>query len=99
MFLLVSGQLLADDEVPAIFLENPAGYLPNCKLVALPSLTSDPGEGSTEHAWNKFHFAAAVLPNTSARLYFVVYNVPFPDNTGNYTGFRVEFTSAYLTTE
>lgn len=96
--LTVTGQLLADDELPAIFLENPAGDLPNCKLLALPALSTILGGSGSEYAWNHFRIVETVVPNTSAYLYFLVYNISFPaGESGNYTGFRVEFTSAYFT--
>jgi hypothetical protein len=102
--LTVTGQLMADDELNAIILGRPlessADDRQHCRGLALPSLTSVPGETGAQYAWNKFHFGATVVPDTFAYLYFVLYNIPFPDgNTGNYTGFRVEFTSATLTLE
>jgi hypothetical protein len=97
--LTVTGQLMADDELSAIILERTLeNSAQHCSGLALPSLTSVPGEAGAQYAWNNFHFAATVLPNTSAYLYFILYNIPFPNgNTGNYTGLRVEFTSANLT--
>jgi hypothetical protein len=50
-------------------------------------------------AWNPFHFETTVAPNTTAYLYFLVYNLQFPPGVGNGTGFRLEFTSADLTPE
>ena len=95
---------MADDELTAIILGRPlegsVDDRQHCRGLALPSLTSVPGDTGAQYAWNNFQFAEAVEPNTSAYLYFVLYNIPFPDgNSGNYTGFRVEFTSATLTPE
>ena len=102
--LTITGQLMADDELTAIILgrslERSADGRQHCRGLALPSLTSVPGDTGAQYAWNNFQFAEAVEPNTSAYLYFVLYNIPFPDgNSGNYTGFRVQFTSATLTPE
>lgn len=96
--LTVTGLLLADDEPSAIFLENPANVEPSCRLLQLTPLTSVIGINGSESGWNHFRFAATVIPDTSAYVYFLVYNVPFPaGEPGNYTGLRVEFTSANFT--
>lgn len=88
--LNVTGQVLADDYAVAIFLENPASDQV-CKPVASANRAGF-------SAWNSFNFAAAVAPETVARVYFLVYNVEFaPGEYGNATGLRVEFTSAYFT--
>lgn len=95
--LTVTGQLMADDVAAAIFLDN-AGI--GCRPMAFPSLSPVIGsnfEGWT--AWNPFHFEATVTPSTSARLYFLVYNLEFAPGDQNGTGFRAEFTSAYFTPE
>jgi hypothetical protein len=90
--LTVTGQVLADDHAVGIELENPAsGQV--CKPVALTNLAG-------YSAWTPFSFAAAVVPNTGAYLYFLVYNIEFaPGQYGNATGLRVEFTAAYFTPE
>jgi hypothetical protein len=44
-----------------------------------------------------FHFEETVLPDTTAYLFFVVYNIQGGSPSG--TGLRVEFTSATLTPE
>jgi hypothetical protein len=99
--LAVTGQLLADDEPIAIFLENPAGEERSCKLLTLTPLSPVPSQNfGSALAWNHFHFASSLKPNSSAYLYFLVYNIQFPPGvSGNYTYFRVEFTSSTLTPE
>jgi hypothetical protein len=95
--LTVTGKLMADDVAGPIFLENSAI---GCRVMAIPSLSPVVGsnfEGWT--AWNPFHFETTVAPNTTAYLYFLVYNLQFPPGVGNGTGFRLEFTSADLTPE
>jgi hypothetical protein len=99
--LTVTGQLLADDEPIATFLENPAGEELSCKLLTLTPLIPLPSQNfGSGGAWNHFRFAGIVRPNSSAYLYFLVYNIQFPSGvSGNYTDFRVEFASANLTPE
>jgi len=88
--LTVTGQLLADNTAAAIVLSNASGHQV-CRTMAILS-------GSSQFiAWNPFTFAATVLPNHPAYLYFVVYN--YEQSNGNPTGLRVEFTSAYFTPE
>jgi len=95
--LTVSGQLMADDQVPAIFLLSPSI---GCKVVALPSLSPVVGSNFVVHnAWNPFSFVATVAPDTTAYLYFLVYNLEVPAPNQNGTGLRVEFTSGYFTPE
>jgi hypothetical protein len=99
--LTVTGMLLADDEPIAIFLENPAGERQSCRLLMLTPLIPVPSQSfGSASAWNHFRFGGIVMPNSSAYLYFVAYNIQFPSGVpGNYTGFRVEFTSANFTPE
>jgi len=100
--LTVRGQEMADDENPGILLGRQVGNSLVCSGMALPPLVSsaDIGSSGAEYGWQQFHFAVLVEPSSTVYLYFVVYNIPFPQGrTGNYTGFRVEFTSATLTLE
>jgi hypothetical protein len=58
--LTVTGHLLADDQVSAIAIEDPAGDTLGCRIVALPSLTNTP-ESSPQtvfNKWDPFEFAA-----------------------------------------
>jgi len=100
--LTVTGKLVADDQVPAIFLENPATDQFSCKPVVLPALA--PVEATTPpsmfNIWVPFSFEARVVPDTSASLYVMLYNIQYPNGeSGNYTGLRLEFTSANFTPE
>jgi len=97
--LAVTGKFLADDVATAVLLSNPGGNRRGCGVVALTPLMPSPAPYlSNQDAWTGFRFAATVAPNTTAYLYFVVYNI---ETTGsvNYTGFRAEFTSASFTAE
>jgi hypothetical protein len=87
--LTVAGQALVDDDLAAIVIEDPAGYTPYCRLVAVPLI----GSGWT--AWHPFNFSVPVIPNTDAFLYFITYNDE--QSGGSAAGLRVEFTSAYFT--
>jgi hypothetical protein len=84
--LAVTGRLLGDDMVSAIYLQTPASDPSGCSVVTLPA----PLGWTT---WSPFTFATRVVPSTSANLYFMVYNA------GNATGLRVEFTYAQFSPE
>jgi hypothetical protein len=88
--LTIAGHVLVDNHLGAIVIEDPAGYAPGCKFVAIPTGTNFSG-------WSQFSFSAPVIPHTLAVLYFITYNDE--QSFGNPTGLRVEFTSAYLTPE
>ena len=95
--LTVRGLMMNDDFSGGIFL----GYGPACTWVSLPNVTAAIGSHAADTAWNEFSFIVPVVPGTRPYLYFVVYNIEFGDrnNTGNYQGLRVEFTSADFTPE
>jgi hypothetical protein len=76
----VAGNLMADDQVPAIFPVIGTHFV-------------------VHNAWNPFSFLATVAPDTTAYLYFLVYNLEVAAPNENGTGLRVEFTSAYFTPE
>ena len=97
----VTGHLLADDQVPVIAIENPAGDILGCKIVAAPSLTNTPATttGAVSFKWDPFEFAKTVKANSELYIYVVVFNVGNPDDSENATHLRVEFTSAYFTPE
>jgi hypothetical protein len=97
--LTVTGQVMGDNAAVAIYLENPASDKLTCRSVALPAPEAGTGqqEGSGWAAWNPFSFAMKVVPDTSAYVYVLVYNVEA--SSGNATGLRVEFASATLTPE
>jgi hypothetical protein len=85
--LEVSGQLTADDEAVAIYVEDADGVSSTCRAVAAFSNTEQ------FHAWTQFHFAAPVIPLTHGYVYFVVYN---EGANLNATALRVEFTQRYF---
>lgn len=88
--LSVAGRLLVDNNATMIALESPAGSPLTCRPVLETNLVGF-------SAWLPFSFATPVVPDTPAYLYFVTYNET--GDSGNPTGLRVEFTSAYLTAE
>jgi hypothetical protein len=86
--LEISGQVLADNEDVAIYLENPANIVSTCREVATVA-------GANFSGWTQFQISTPVVPNTRGYFYVVVFNAP-PDNTGNPTGLRLEWGSPYF---
>lgn len=91
--------MLVDNLAGAIFLEEPAGDARNCRLVSLPPSSPAVGSNYIDYTrWYPFTFTVTVTPNTTAYLYFLLYNLEAP-GTANGTGLRLEFTSAYFANE
>lgn len=86
--LSVTGRVLADDLVPAIFLASTDDGPLGCRLVSLPAMPADFSFAS----WSPFSFEVAIEPGSQVYLYANVYNV-LPSQTG----LRIEITSAYFT--
>ena len=91
--LVIAGKILVDDYSPAIVFGDRTG----CKVKSLPSMQNVPGQQSFT-SWNPFAFREVVDPGQVTYIYAVVFNVQFnPGVSGNYTGLRLEFTSASFT--
>ena len=88
--LVVKGQFMADNNAVAIVLENPAGDVAKCRVVA------DFTSANQYQGWNNFEIATPVEPYSLAYLYFVVFNTAGNPVATNPTGLRVEFTTPYL---
>ena len=82
-------------------MENPAGDILGCRIVAAPFLTNTPSTGTAaiSYKWDPFAFDTTVTADSELYVYVVVFNVGNPDDSENATGLRVEFTSASFTPE
>jgi hypothetical protein len=101
--LIIKGNVLGDDIVSGIILAKAKATVSSCTgPTALPSPTPVPTDGLRGgwYSWIPFELVSTVTANTSVNLYVMVFNTQSPSGqTGNYTGLRIEFTSATLTPE
>jgi hypothetical protein len=86
--MTIGGRLLGDDENASIYVQDPAGRESGCRPITIL------GTKERYNTWIRFNFAAMVVPDSVANMYFVVFNA-----FASPTGLRVEFPSAYLISE